>query len=353
MRYSKQIKLEGFGTEAQDKLAKAKVLVIGAGGLGCPAITYLASAGIGTIGIIDNDQVEESNLPRQPLYSSNDIGKSKVAIASEKAKQLNPDAKILTWQTKITSDNAMEIIKEFDMVLDCTDNYEARYLINDACVILDKPWIYGAVEAWEGQLATFNLPLTDGTKTPTYRCIFPEPDIEALSCNDVGVIGTMPGTIGILQANEAIKAITGVGKISNGLLLINLQSNCFQTIKIPRNEEAISKIKSLKTDYSGFENIDPEQITFQQIQSDRHKYFIIDIREEYELDEKPFPIADAHIPVGDLIQNGFDFDSDISYVLVCTSGARSLQTAKKLKEMNPGIDIMSLTGGVQNKSAPI
>ena len=307
MRYSKQIKLEGFGTDAQYKLAKARVLVIGAGGLGCPAITYLASAGIGTIGIIDHDIIEESNLPRQPLYSSEDIGVAKVVIASEKAKQLNPDAIILTWQTRLSPANALEIIKEFDLILDCTDNYEARYLINDACVILDKPWIYGAVEAWEGQLATFNFSQSDGTKTPTYRCIFPEPDLEALSCDDLGVIGTMPGTIGVLQANEAIKAITGVGKITNGLLLINLQTNSFQTIKIQRNEEAISKIKSLRLDYSGLENIVSDQITIQDIQGNRDKYYIIDIREEYELDEKPFPMADAHVTLGDIVQNGFDF----------------------------------------------
>jgi len=345
-RYSKQIKLEGFGTEAQEKLANAKVLVIGAGGLGCPAITYLASAGIGIIGIVDHDLVEENNLPRQPLYSTQDIGKPKAVIASGKAQKLNPDAKIITWQTRITPDNALKIIKDFDLVLDCTDNYEARYLINDACVILDKPWIYGAVEAWEGQLATFNFLQSDRAKTPTYRCIFPEPDLEALSCNDLGVIGTMPGTIGILQANEAIKAITGVGKITKGLLLVNLQANSFQTIKIPRNEGAISKIKTLKTDYSGLENIAHEQITIQQIQGNRDKYYIIDIREAYELDEKPFPMANKHVPMGDLIQNGFDFDSGISYILVCASGARSLLTVKKLKGTNPEIDILSLDGGV-------
>ena len=348
-RFSKQIKLEGFGTKAQDKLARACVLVIGAGGLGCPAITYLASAGVGTLGIIDHDLVEESNLPRQPLYISNDIGKAKVAIASEKAQNLNPDAKILTWQTKLTPSNALEIIKDFHLILDCTDNYEARYLINDACVILDKPWVYGAVEAWEGQLATFNFLQSDSTKTPTYRCIFSEPDLEALSCDDLGVIGTMPGTVGILQANEAIKAITGVGKVTNGLLLINLQTNSFQTIKIPRNEEAISKIKTLKTDYSGLGNVVPDQITIQEIQSNRDKYYIIDIREEYELDEKPFPIANAHVLVGNLIQNGFDFQGDISYVLACATGVRSLQTAKKLKEINPHIAILSLINGIREQ----
>ena len=155
----------------------------------------------------------------------------------------------------------------------------------------------------------------------------------------------MPGTIGILQANEAIKAITGIGKITNGLLLANLQTNSFQTIKIPRNEEAISKIKTLKNDYSGLGNITSDQITIREVQSDRDAYYIIDIREEYELDEKPFSIANAHVPVGVLIQNGFDFQSEINYVLVCATGNRSFATAKKLREINPDINILSLTGG--------
>lgn len=345
-RFTKQIKLEGFGQAAQDRLTKAKVLVIGAGGLGCPAITYLAAAGVGTLGIVDHDLVDETNLHRQPLYTMDDIGKSKANIATERAKKLNPEARIITWQEQIRPENALEIIKDFDLVLDCTDNYEARYLINDACVILNKPWIYGAVEAWEGQVSVFNYQLADGSKTPTYRCIFPEADSDALSCNDVGVIGTMPGTVGIMQANEAIKAITGIGKVMNGLLLINLLTNSFHTIKIRRNEEAIAGIKALKKDYSAVCDVATDEISSETLLTNRHNYFIIDIREDYELDEHPFVMADVHIPMQSLLSNGYDFQNGKSYLLVCAKGGRSLSALRKLREARPELSFFSLKGGV-------
>ena len=345
-RYSKQIKLEGFGIQSQEKLAKAKVLIVGAGGLGCPAITYLAAGGVGTLGIVDHDKVEETNLHRQPIYTMEDIGKSKAIVASERAQKLNPEARIITWQEQIRPGNALKIINDFDLVLDCTDNYEARYLINDACVLLNKPWIYGAVEAWEGQVSVFNYLLPDGSKTPTYRCIFPEADSDALSCNDVGVIGTMPGTVGVMQANEAIKAVTGVGKVINGLLLINLSNSNFQIIKIRRNEEAISGITKLKKDYSAECRIEPEEISADILLNNRESYFIIDIREDAELEEYPLKIADAHIPMQTLLNNGYDFQTNKSYLLVCARGGRSMQTLRKLKEIKSEISVYSLKGGV-------
>jgi len=347
MRYSKQIKLDGFGKEAQEKLAKARVLVIGAGGLGCPALTYLAAAGLGHIGIVDHDIIEESNLPRQPLYATNDIGKAKVLVATEKLKNQNPEIEIITWQSKLSPSNALDIISGFDLVLDCTDNFEARYLINDACVILNKPWIYGAVEAWEGQVAVFNTIHKNGSKTATYRCIFPEPDLEALSCDDLGVIGTMPGTVGVLQANEAIKFITQTGKVIEGLLLMNLYTNSFQTIRIQRNEEAVSTIKTLRKNYGFVLEQTPDQISIEEFKLNPSEYFIIDIREPHEIKDQPFTMADMHIPMNQLLhQNGFDFQQWTKYLLVCAKGIRSLNTAQKLSEMHPDIHFFSLEGGV-------
>jgi len=346
-KYTKQIKLDGFGISAQEKLFNAKVLIIGAGGLGCPAITYLAAAGVGTLGIIDHDLVDETNLHRQPIYTSEDIGQPKVTVSAARAQKLNPDAKIIAWQKQLSPSNALEIIRDFNVILDCTDNYEARYLINDACVLLNKPWIYGAVEAWEGQLAAFNFPKSDGSKTPTYRCLFPEPSAEAISCNDIGVIGTMPGTVGIMQANEAIKLITGIGEVQNGLLLIDLLHNNFQKIKVTRNEEAITLITSLKENYDADCNTETSyEIAMDNVLKTPDKYFIIDIREEYELDESPFELADLNLPMDQLLGNAFAFRDDMNYVLVCAKGNRSLQTVKKLKQIFPDINLFSAKGGV-------
>ncbi|MFI4963137.1 MAG: ThiF family adenylyltransferase [Legionellales bacterium] len=353
-RYTKQIKLEGFGVEAQEKLLNARVLIIGAGGLGCPAITYLASAGVGTIGIMDHDRIEETNLHRQPLYSYKDIGKPKVQVAGERARMLNPEAKILEFREKITPQNALDIIKDFDLLLDCTDNYEARYLINDSCILLDKPWIYGAVEAWEGQLSVFNLIRPDGSKTASYRCIFPEASENALNCNDIGVIGTLPGTIGLLQANEAIKILTGIGEIQSGLLLVDLLHNNFQKITVKRNNTAIAGITKLKMSYGADCNIViDDEITFEQVVADRDRYFIIDIRDRNEIDTVGFEMSDAQVPMHSLIQDGFPFKENLSYVLVCASGKRSAATVSKLKTTYPKLLFYSLKGGVMANSTLI
>jgi molybdopterin/thiamine biosynthesis adenylyltransferase/rhodanese-related sulfurtransferase len=350
-RYIKQVKLEGFGMVSQEKLTKARVLVIGAGGLGCPAVTYLAAAGIGTLGIIDHDLIEETNLHRQPMYVTSDIGKSKAIVSAERARQLNPDAEIMVWQERINPNNALDIIKDFDLVLDCTDNYEARYLINDACVLLHKPWIYGAVEAWEGQVAVFNAVLKNGIQSPTYRCIFPEASADALSCNDVGVIGTMPGTIGTIQANEAIKLITGVGAIQTGLLMVDLLHNNFQKIQIRRDEEAISKITYLKQDYYPQNDMQAEEISMEQLLQYPADSLIIDIREVGERMEKPFNKASMAVPMLQLMENGFDFSPGKTYILVCASGGRSLATVRTLKLKYPEIPLLSLKGGIQTNAA--
>ncbi len=202
IRYNRQLILPNWGIEAQEKVKASRVLVIGAGGLGCPVLSYLAAAGVGTIGIMDFDVVEVSNLQRQVIYDMNDAGKNKAFVASQKLKAFNPLVNIITIEKGLDKSNALEVIAEYDIVVDATDNFETRYLINDACVILNKPFVFASIYGFEGQVSVFNL--IDG---PTYRCLYPEaPASEnAPNCNENGVIGALSGTIGSIQANEALK----------------------------------------------------------------------------------------------------------------------------------------------------
>jgi molybdopterin/thiamine biosynthesis adenylyltransferase len=212
-RYERQILLKEFGVAAQEKLLHAKVLVVGAGGLGCPVLQYLAAAGVGTIGIVDDDVVALNNLHRQVLYNMNDIGLSKAEIAAEKLKALNNEINVVAYNKRFTNKNALEIINAFDVVVDGTDNFSSRYIINDACVLLNKPLIYGAISKFEGQVAVFNVKDEVNKRAINYRDLFPVPpkDDEVLNCADAGVLSVLPGIIGTMQANETIKLIIGIG----------------------------------------------------------------------------------------------------------------------------------------------
>jgi len=216
-RYQRQIMIPELQKAGQGKLKQAKVLVVGAGGLGCPALQYLAAAGIGTLGIIDDALVDESNLHRQVLYGSVDLGKLKAIVARQRLQQSNDLIHYKVLNIRLSESNAHEIIKDYDMVLDATDNFPTRYLINDTCVAQEKPMIYGAIYKFEGQISVFNY-----KGGPTYRCLFPQPpkETEAPDPTDIGVIGVLPGIIGTLQANEAIKIILGKGKILSGKMWI-------------------------------------------------------------------------------------------------------------------------------------
>lgn len=241
-RYSKQILLPEIGIKGQEKLKEAKVLVIGAGGLGCPVLQYLGAAGVGTIGIVDFDIVDITNLHRQVLYNVDEIGKSKAIIASEKILSSNPNIKTDIFNLKFESSNAQEIISFYDIIVDCTDNFETRYLINDTCIILGKPFVYGGIHKFEGQLSVFNYPIKDGSIGPSYRDVFPQGsnDESEINCSITGVIGVLPGIIGTMQANEVIKMITGIGEVCSGKLIIyNCLNNTFHEIIIKRKEYVI------------------------------------------------------------------------------------------------------------------
>ena len=212
----------------QEKLKLARVLVVGAGGLGCPALQYLSAAGVGTIGIMDFDVVDASNLHRQLLYTIDDVGKPKAIVAAEKTRQINPNISVIELNEKLTSNNAINFISDYDIIIDATDNFGSRYVINDACIAADKPFVYGGVHKFEGQLCVFNYKNTKGEYGATYRNVFPEKIDNSinLNCTDVGVIGVVPGIIGTMQATEAIKIIIGMGEIcSSKMLLYNALYN--------------------------------------------------------------------------------------------------------------------------------
>jgi adenylyltransferase/sulfurtransferase len=237
-KYMRQVMLKGFGIECQEKLLSSSVLVVGAGGLGCPALQYLAASGIGKIGIVDFDKVEVSNLHRQILFSENDLGKPKAIIAGEKITALNNDLSVEVHDIILDEKNGADIISGYDVVIDGTDNFQSRYAINDACVLLDKPFVYGAVFRYEGQLAIFNF-LNRGSKT-TYRDLFPDPPRpnEIPDCSEAGVIGVLPGIIGTMQAAEAIKIISGIGEVlANRLLTYNMLTNSFYEVEIAACEK--------------------------------------------------------------------------------------------------------------------
>lgn len=233
-RYSRHILLDGFGAEGQETLLRSKVLLIGAGGLGSPNALYLAAAGIGTIGIADADVVSISNLQRQIIHFSTDVNKPKVESAAEKMRQINPDVKVVTYDCYITQDNIMDIIRDYDFIIDCTDSFASKYLINDACVFAGKPFCAGGVVRYGAQVMT-HVP-----GSACYRCIFPEPPAESQveTCSMVGVLGSVVGIMGSIQATEAIKYLTGIGELlTNKLLLIDALTMNVQSLQFTQNKE--------------------------------------------------------------------------------------------------------------------
>lgn len=236
-RYSRQIILQDIGGKGQEKILNAKVLIIGAGGLGSPCALYLAAAGIGTIGIVDSDKVELNNLQRQILHSTENVGKPKVESAKERLNVLNPDVKIIPYNLRLTSENILEIIQNYDIIVDGSDNFPTRYLVNDACVMSKKPLSHGGIFKYDGQIMTI-IP----GKSACYRCLFPEPPPQGLvpSCQQAGILGVVAGIIGVMQANEVLKYILGNGEIlTSKLLIFNALESKFRLVKIPKDENCV------------------------------------------------------------------------------------------------------------------
>jgi len=357
-RYQRQIQLKEIGSAGQDKIAQAKVLIIGAGGLGCPALQYLAAAGVGTIGIVDFDVVEMSNLQRQILYTVDDLGKSKAITAAKRVEALNPEITIKSYNFQITNKNALEILENYDMIIDGSDNFATRYLINDACVLLDKPLVYGAVLRFEGQIGVFNLVDKDTNSKTNYRDLFPKsPDsAAAISCNDVGVLGVIPGIIGTMQATEVLKIITGVGKpLANKIISYNALENSFydfeivakmnQSIDFPKSRTAFL---DFNYDWTCTPNLDSDTLSVEEfdILRTNEKITIIDVRENGELpyvDEFPFTL----IPMSEFENLVSTIPKENKIVIFCKSGQRSLKALKLLKEKFPDCQAYSLIGGIE------
>lgn len=357
-RYRRQITLKELGVEGQEKLSNAKVLVTGAGGLGCPALQYLAAAGVGTIGIVDFDVVELSNLQRQTLFNESDIGKPKAATASDKLKLFNPEIQFNVHNIKIDSKNALNLINDYDVVLDGTDNFSTRYLVNDACVLLDKPLVYGAILRFEGQVGVFNLSYTHNRYKTNYRDLFPKPPLPATvpSCNEAGVLGVLPGIIGTMQAAEVIKIITGIGNpLCNKILSYNVLSNLFYEFDITpvQNEKADfpkSKDEFENFDYDWFcgavhDILEISISDFEQLAANE-EISIIDVREIGEL-PAVHEFSFVQIPLSSF-ENGIKEHSFANKtVIFCQSGKRSLTAAKLFHEKFPQATVYSLQGGIE------
>lgn len=338
-RYTCQLPLEGFGKKAQEKLSKAKVLIIGMGGLGCPVSMYLTAAGVGTIGICDFDTISLKNLHRQILYEEKDIGKCKVRVAAKRLKRQNPSANIIGITDKITSKNALKIIKEYDIVVDCTDNFGTRYLLNDACVILKKPLVYGSIFQFEGQVSLFNVRNNNGSYSANYRDIFPSAyDVAVPNCDEGGVIPTIAGIIGSIQANEVIKYIAGVGKLlASRLFIFNAKNLTSTIIELP----IVSKIGRRV-----IEDIEVPLITVLEFRKafQQKKFDLIDVRTPEE--HSKFNIGGKNIPLEELNGRIFELPLNKSLVFYCRSGARSAKAVRQILNSYPKTKVVSLDGGI-------
>jgi sulfur-carrier protein adenylyltransferase/sulfurtransferase len=305
-RYQRQLSLKGFGAEAQQKLLSASVLVIGAGGLGCPLLQYLVAAGVGTVGIVDDDVVSLSNLHRQVLYNVQMIGRPKAECAVEVLQQLNPQVKFIIYKERLTNKNAATLLSAFDAAVDGSDNFVTRYLVNDASVLLNKPLVYGAVSQYEGQVAVFNVQ-QNSERSANYRDLFPHPpkESEVLNCAEAGVLGVLPGIIGSMMANETIKLITGTGILMvNKLLIYNTLNNQTYEFALSKRAETASLIPATtealqQTDYEWLcstvkvvNEIDPA--TFNTMIAE-DKTAVVDVREK---DELPVITEFSHIQHG-------------------------------------------------------
>jgi sulfur-carrier protein adenylyltransferase/sulfurtransferase len=359
-RYSRHLILPEVGMEGQRKLKAAKVLCVGTGGLGSPMAFYLAAAGIGTLGMVDFDVVDASNLQRQIIHSTKDIGRKKLDSAAEKLLALNPVLNVVKHDTLLSSANALEILKDYDIVADGTDNFPTRYLVNDACVLLGKPNVYGSIFRFEGQASVFAT-----EQGPCYRCLYPEPPPPGLvpSCAEGGVLGILPGLVGVIQATEVIKLILGNGEPLIGrLLLVDALNMRFRELKLRKNPECPVCGKNPTVtqliDYQQFCGIVPEspqessvkngipQITVKELKRRRNAgedVQLIDVREPYEF--KIAQIGGKLIPQNDVPQRLAEIDRDREVVVHCRSGARSQKIAEFLKQ-NGYARVANLAGGI-------
>src|SRR5690348_10676804 len=357
LRYSRHLILPDVGVDGQRKLKAGRILLIGAGGLGSPLALYLAAAGVGTLGLVDFDVVDVSNLQRQVLHGTKDIGRPKLDSARDRIRDVNPHVHVESYETRLTADNALDIIRDYDVVIDGTDNFATRYLTNDACVLLGKPNVYGSIFRFEGQASVFAL-----EEGPCYRCLFPEPPPPGLvpSCAEGGVLGILPGLVGVIQATEVIKLILGSGDPLIGrLLLIDALGMKFRELKLRKNPDCpvCGKNPTITEliDYNEFCGIRGEEkpvetgVVEMQVEELKRRLdagedlFVLDVREPHEY--QICNIGGHLIPLGDLPKRVSELDSSREIVAHCRSGVRSAKAVNFLQQAGFK-KVHNLAGGI-------
>ena len=341
LRYSCQLALPGFGKEGQSKLQGAKVLIVGAGGLGCQAAQYLTASGIGTIAIADFDNISTSNLHRQILYTPAEVGLLKAEVSCKKLQQQNPQIKIISISKKIIAGNVLNVINDYDIIVDGSDNFETKYLLNDACVLTGKPLVYAAIYQYEGQVSVLNVSNTDGTYSPNYRDLFPDVNAAQIpDCAEGGVIPTIVGIIGCIQANEVIKYITGTGDLLSGKILM-IDAATLQTRIIKTGKATKTTITKLP------ETFDIKLISADELRNsfDKDLYELIDVRNADERNQ--YNIGGKHIPLTEIEKNLSFFNLTKPIIFYCETGRRSAEAVRVLKKQFTEKDIYSLDGGMK------
>ena len=364
LRYSRHIIIPEFGLEGQQRLKASSVLVVGTGGLGSPLLLYLVAAGVGKIGIIDFDILDETNLQRQVLFNREDVGKPKAEVAMEKLAKLNQHIELVAYNEELTSDNALEIIRDYDVVADGTDNFPTRYLVNDACVLLGKTNVYASIFRFEGQVSVFNYRYEDGSYGPNYRDLFPEPPPPGFvpSCAEGGVLGVLPGIIGSLQANEVIKVLTGVGDpLAGRLYLFDAQRFESRTLKVKKNptnpltgdHPSITEL----IDYEHFCGLDDPDAGGTHVEEiDVHELNellvsggdvqLVDVREEFEFHIANLGENTILIPLSRIGEEYDRISRDRKVVLFCRSGIRSRNAIVQLQNEYGYNNLVNLKGGI-------
>jgi len=331
MRYDRQIKLDEVGFSGQEKLRNASVLIVGVGGLGCPTAQYLAGAGVGKIGLMDHDSVSITNLHRQVLFDEFDVGKSKALVAKEKLQRLNSEIELVALEEALTMENAEKLFNQYDLIIDGTDNFETKYLINDACILTGKPWIYASIYKNEGQLSVFNY-----QNGPSYRCLFPKTTRQNVSCEATGVLGVTPGILGMLQSAEALKIILNAGNVLSGKLkLMNILYGTEQVLNIQKRPEEIEKVKN--------EGIIPVRIACEL--KDPVKTYL-DVREAFE-QPKVNSEKVIHIPLGKLKDRLKEIPEMEEVLVFCQTGKRSQEAVEMLQKDFGFRNLKNVEGGIE------
>ena len=361
-RYSRHLIMPEFGIDAQLKLKQASVLLIGAGGLGCPLALYLAAAGVGKMGIVDFDTVDFSNLQRQVLFGTDDVGKPKAEVAKARVAAINPNVQVKTYTVPFKSDNALEISKEYDVIIDGTDNFPTRYLVNDLCVLTGKTNVFGSIFRFDGQVTVFNA-----KEGPCYRCLYPDPPPPGMvpSCAEGGVLGILPGVVGVMQATEAIKVITGVGDPLIGkLLTFDALKMKFRELKIRKDPDCpvcgsgksvtelidYEQFCGIRLDGEKLEKSDTGKIELSVQELDKilkngTKPFLLDVRQPQEFDICNIE-GSVLLPLNELESCMDDVPTDQDVVVLCHTGRRSLNAVEMLMD-NGYTRVKNLTGGIE------